>query len=184
MRSVTELRNIIRQIELNAEVVTKDLYAELEQASQKEDAEAVAADEAAGRTNVHAKAHNPVFKFGKAHWETREEGRLHCSYCGSLSPAEAVKLLKTPGTSFSGSDWKYGWPHKFYIGGTKFYNEHLVDADEATFVEFSDLSAKIFGITWNKHPEKGLGYKSPKGGFYGYQRAGTIGQIGEPLHTL
>lgn len=23
--------------------------------------------------------------------------------------------MKTPGVQFSGSDWKYGWPHKFYF---------------------------------------------------------------------
>src|SRR5438132_848762 len=32
-----------------------------------------------------------------------------------LSVKEAIGFLKTPGTRFSGSDWKYGWPHKFYI---------------------------------------------------------------------
>ncbi len=45
----------------------------------------------------------------------RGEGVLHCSYCGSLSVQDAIRFLKQPGTRFSGSDWKYGWPHKFYI---------------------------------------------------------------------
>jgi hypothetical protein len=39
----------------------------------------------------------------------------HCQYDGSITVADAIQLLKTPGTHFSGSDWKYGWPHKFYI---------------------------------------------------------------------
>lgn len=38
-----------------------------------------------------------------------------CSYCGSISVKRAIELLLTPGTHFSGTDWKYGWPHKFYI---------------------------------------------------------------------
>jgi len=43
----------------------------------------------------------------------REDGR--CSYCGSLSVADAIKAIETRGTRYSGSDWKYGWPHKFYL---------------------------------------------------------------------
>ena len=38
-----------------------------------------------------------------------------CPYCGSISLEKLIKLLQTPGTRFSGSDWKYGWPHKFYV---------------------------------------------------------------------
>ena len=38
-----------------------------------------------------------------------------CQYCGSISPEDAIEYLKRPGTRFSGSMWKYGWPHKFYI---------------------------------------------------------------------
>ncbi len=38
-----------------------------------------------------------------------------CTYCGSITSAKAIELLKQPGTQFSGADWKYGWPHKFYI---------------------------------------------------------------------
>lgn len=26
-----------------------------------------------------------------------------------------LEILATPGSTFSGSDWKYGWPHKFYL---------------------------------------------------------------------
>jgi hypothetical protein len=44
-----------------------------------------------------------------------EAGTRQCSHCNSISIADAIRLLKTPGTRFSGSDWKYGWPHKFYI---------------------------------------------------------------------
>lgn len=43
------------------------------------------------------------------------DGIKTCSYCGSISVEDAIKFLKQPGTQFSGSDWKYGWPHKFYI---------------------------------------------------------------------
>jgi hypothetical protein len=39
----------------------------------------------------------------------------HCNYCGSITVARAIEGLKTPGTRFSGTDHKYGWPHKFQI---------------------------------------------------------------------
>jgi hypothetical protein len=45
----------------------------------------------------------------------RDDDVLHCNYCGSISVSAAITFLKQPGTSFSGSDWKYGFPHKFYI---------------------------------------------------------------------
>lgn len=37
-----------------------------------------------------------------------------CSYCGSVHPADLLELLDK-GAQLGGSDWKYGWPHKFYI---------------------------------------------------------------------
>lgn len=40
---------------------------------------------------------------------------LRCRYCGSIRVDDAIRYLKQPGTRFSGADWKYGWPHKFYL---------------------------------------------------------------------
>lgn len=37
-----------------------------------------------------------------------------CSYCGSIHPEDLVTLLEA-GAKASGADWKYGWPHKFYV---------------------------------------------------------------------
>lgn len=37
-----------------------------------------------------------------------------CSYCGSIHPIDLLSALKN-GATVHGSDWKYGWPHKFYI---------------------------------------------------------------------
>jgi hypothetical protein len=39
----------------------------------------------------------------------------HCSYCGSITVADMLTLMQTTGTKWSASDWKYGWPHKFYL---------------------------------------------------------------------
>ena len=37
-----------------------------------------------------------------------------CSYCGSIHPEDLMLALKA-GAKLSGADWKYGWPHKFYV---------------------------------------------------------------------
>jgi hypothetical protein len=37
-----------------------------------------------------------------------------CGYCGSMHPEDLYHALRN-GASLHGSDWKYGWPHKFYV---------------------------------------------------------------------
>ena len=37
-----------------------------------------------------------------------------CSYCGSMHPADLLRVV-SEGARLHGADWKYGWPHKFYI---------------------------------------------------------------------
>lgn len=37
-----------------------------------------------------------------------------CSYCGSIHPQDLLRVI-AEGAKIGGSDWKYGWPHKFYI---------------------------------------------------------------------
>jgi len=37
-----------------------------------------------------------------------------CSYCGSIHPEDLFTALNA-GAELNGSDWKYGWPHKFYV---------------------------------------------------------------------
>lgn len=53
------------------------------------------------------------------HWYA--EGRADrpfrsCSYCGSIHPEDLVRFL-TNGATLESADWKYGWPHKFYVHG-------------------------------------------------------------------
>src|SRR3990167_2700913 len=53
-----------------------------------------------------------------------------CYYCGSIHPEDLLCLLTEKGYTLSGSDWKYGHPHKFYLKGGqwgKFYTAHLED---------------------------------------------------------
>ena len=69
--------------------------------------------------------HEGVRSYAPVHWhpgyERIEDGKLmqsqpwrSCSFCGSIHPEDLVKALEG-GTKLGGSDWKYGWPHKFYM---------------------------------------------------------------------
>lgn len=53
--------------------------------------------------------------FGAASWQVRD-GLRRCSFCGSLHPEDLYSAL-TNGAKLEASDWKYGWPHKFYVNG-------------------------------------------------------------------
>jgi len=56
-------------------------------------------------------------------------GNLFCSYCGSLSSDDFIKLVeqKVELTPTDKSD-------KVYVGVNKFYFQHLVDEDKAKFL--------------------------------------------------
>lgn len=76
---------------------------------------------------------HPMFRDRDIHWRAPDEyGMRKCSYCGSLHPDDLLRVLKTPGTHYSGSDWKYGWPHKFYIEPVNPKAEELVEVGGAT----------------------------------------------------
>lgn len=80
-------------------------------------------------------------------WEERPKHSTyrHCSYCGSLHPEDMVAILEK-GARLELSDFKYGWPHKFYVVGCpgafdqfKWYNEHLVDLKDEQFVRITKI---------------------------------------------
>ena len=113
-----------------------------------------------------------------------------CSQCGGMTVELAIQYLLTPGTKFSGADWKYGFCHKLYVtplrpvgkGHLKFMTAHLADADDETLARFSELSKAVFGITWARG-EKGIHFSCPRStGFHGFQRFGEIDENGKPNH--
>lgn len=61
-------------------------------------------------------------RFGPQRWERRApdarnpdgEPFRRCSYCGSIHPEDFIAAIDA-GAQLGGSDWKYGWPHKFYL---------------------------------------------------------------------
>lgn len=110
-------------------------------------------------------------------YEKRADGLMHCDYCGSIDAATAVAALYKNGTEYSGSDWKYGWPHKFYIvlatesGRTnvKFYATHLCEASEDLLEMWNRVSETTTGVKYT-HSEEGLRYQTSC-----KQIAGTVG---------
>lgn len=130
-----------------------------------------------------------IFKIEGVSWrepKAKEDGSnwnhaIHhcrtCSYCGSVHPEDLIKLIEG-GATLGGADWKYGWPHKFYIENAvdaegkvftgKWYNAHLTDEgfDEEVLQKLLGLLSEHSGITWLKD-EKGIGFKAP---YPGYQR--------------
>lgn len=46
---------------------------------------------------------------------TQKEEHRTCSYCGSINPEDLISMLESGKATLHGADWKYGWPHKFYI---------------------------------------------------------------------
>lgn len=61
-------------------------------------------------------------RFGQSSWqpfgdvEPHKSSTRRCSYCGSLHPEDLLNGLRNDAT-LHGADWKYGWPHKFYVDG-------------------------------------------------------------------
>ncbi len=39
-----------------------------------------------------------------------------CTFCGGIHPEDLLRFLEM-GADMGGSDWKYGFPHKFYVEG-------------------------------------------------------------------
>lgn len=110
-------------------------------------------------TNVHDREHNSIFKFEKAHYEQRDDGLLHCSYCGSLHPSALIPLIQKR-AKFELADMKYGFPHKYYIQHDgfwgKFYTLHLQDATDN---ERKIIEAHI-NLAFTFDEDGGIGWKA------------------------
>ena len=117
---------------------------------------------------------------------------------GSLSVADVLKAFQTPGVRWSGSDWKYGWPHKLYVDipcepyrrctskgpgendlgysecrsdNCKFYTEHLLDATPEQLAEWNNIVKPIIKIGFEISEDGHLKYSAP---CHGWQGDGTI----------
>jgi hypothetical protein len=116
----------------------------------------------------------------KAYW--RHDGT--CSRCGSFTVSHAMALLQVPGTRFSGCNWAYArWPDKFLIhppgGKGWFCTVHLREVSKEEFERFAALSARFFGIGWERNSRGQVTcncHVRPN-----YRRWGVIDPRGEPL---
>lgn len=108
-------------------------------------------------------------------FKVRDDGLRHCEWCGSIHPEDLYNLLVENKIVLGGSDWKYGYPHKFYayvrnkdlkLNGGKFYTNHLVSEllDEDMFNKVISTINKFSGITFERKEEK-LYYTAPYPGF-------------------
>lgn len=109
-----------------------------------------------------------------ARWEWNAGDPFYtCSYCGSIHPTALATLLKTQGAHFSGSDWKYGYPHKFYLdvdadllyegspeAHMKFYTRHLADLPDGEMKAIADLIELFFSIRFNRADDGRLAWKA------------------------
>jgi len=114
---------------------------------------------------------SPVFRFSAPSWNRRApdarnpdgEPFRRCSHCGSIHPEDLIAALDA-GAQLGGSDWKYGWPHKFYvenipnpnrdrqaeIGGKSYWSEEKGErVYEPTYGEEGNFHAKWY----NEHLE-------------------------------
>lgn len=137
--------------------------------------------------------------------ELEPNDRDTCSYCGSITIDDAIKAMETPGVEYSGSDWKYGWPHKFYfeipcepyeriVGSSwengkrtderaicdkrhyKFYSRHLIDATPEQIERWNRVAAPLLGVRFELGAEGDLKYSAPPANsFYGFQVHGVVG---------
>lgn len=112
--------------------------------------------------------------FSPQTWRAPDEHRpfRYCSYCGSMHPLDLKRLLEDGKIKLSGSDWKYGWPHKFYIDGIgvklwgKWYNTHLHDLDGALFAQVAALLDTHTNILFERKDGDGrLHYRAPHAGY-------------------
>ncbi len=111
-------------------------------------------------------------KEGYGEWQ----GYKNCNYCGSMCPEELTELIQAGKAIMGGSDWKYGYPHKFYvrikeddgnIKNSKFYTRHLQFIDDDIFRKIIPFINQACGITFDKD-EKGLKYSAP---YHGFQKS-------------
>jgi hypothetical protein len=74
-------------------------------------------------------------------WNLREEGRRHCSYCGSLHPDDALARLAR-GDKATPTDKNY----KLYIGGEKFYFQHFDEHHKKAFIDLANKPVSEGGM--------------------------------------
>lgn len=89
-------------------------------------------------------------------------GFRSCSFCGCIHPEDLIKALEE-GATLEAADWKYGWPHKFYVSGgkvghAKWYNDHLLDLSPECFDVLAPRLSNGTGVVFERD-ERGIKYR-------------------------
>lgn len=64
-----------------------------------------------------------------------------CSYCGCIHPEDLYSALLA-GAKLGGSDWKYGWPHKFYVNAIPNANVGKLRRESSTSIRGEEPTAE------------------------------------------
>lgn len=80
-----------------------------------------------------------VFSWREAETGREDQGPFHpfrtCDFCGSMHPEDLLAALQA-GATLSVSDFKYGWPHKFYVSGIRHaYEDVPVITSRTSYVQ-------------------------------------------------
>lgn len=107
-----------------------------------------------------------------------------CSFCGSVRANLVAEWLEN-GNDASGSDWKRGWPHKFYATDNdekrwKFYSEHLTELGPDTFAQVSKAILDALRIEFAYDTVGRMFVRAPS---FGYQTWRYKGVYRESLPT-
>jgi hypothetical protein len=69
-----------------------------------------------GQRMTDQSVHPDAGRWDGWHWREPHRGEhfRRCSFCGSINPEDLA--AEPEWANLSWADWKYGWPHKFYVG--------------------------------------------------------------------
>ena len=99
-----------------------------------------------------------------------------CGYCGSMHPTELVEVLAA-GASGSWADFKYGWPHKWYVENAP---NPYAGRWEVRSGEFTSTLRPGEEKDWERYPD---GLDSVTGNpKWSYRRLGAASKASERTH--
>jgi hypothetical protein len=127
----------------------------------------------------------PTCHGGNTTWRPKGE-KLHpshdvpmafrtCSYCGSIHPEDLLQALKA-GATLGGADWKYGWPHKFYV-------EKIPNPNEGQLVSRTSMSIRSAEPTAEERASMERWGKKP-GSEVRVKQTGFSSHDGKPQYSL
>lgn len=80
-----------------------------------------------------------------------------CNYCGSMHQEFLLEALEN-GAKLDHTDWKYGWPHKFYVKIVNPNPDHLFEIETRYRDPNDDSFKKIEENKWAKFGKLGFLY--------------------------